>query len=1666
MTSTPRIPDTGTHDKKEESGRISALIKERVSSQQLYAADPKFKKYTSQVEKCLNTFDSVHEWADFIAFLKQLLKTLQSYQHFKEIPRKLVVSKRLAQCLNPALPAGVHQRALDVYSHILAVIGSDGLKRDLHLWSSGLFPFFEYASTSVRPIVLNIYEVHYLPLQEGLRPAMKAFILALLPGLEEETGEFFDKVLGLLDRLSGTISPAFLFQNVWLVMLTTPAARLTALNFVSRRLPKMHPDEDITPIVGQDVGLMIRAFAAALEDENLLVRRAALDLLLQSLRIESRALKTAQVQDRIILMRAAVGVVLRRDLSLNRRFFTWVLSSAEQSPQMIEFFKKHSLDLLKSTLLEEMRPPLPDYAESRPFKIFVSLLDKWEIGGPLTEAIVYDAFIAIRRILEIQQEDSDDVLMTASTLYEAIEPHALWKDLLSRILSEIRSEGRSCEAIRMAVFVLRTFKHDEEVLTFHLPMVFAAILETTKSFLAEDPSRVSQEGVHGSILLLEELSKQIPPLALRQRPELTGNTLTAAETQGPSTFACTFYGIEPSNKVTSERTSASLPLVTAFDDFTQVSMIAARALITAGGNHERAQALLDRSLHIITRLVARFDSDLGVLNLTWVPDEWLSVMLETLESTTFVIVDRIVTAVVAIHQSQGLEPSISIDTRPLMSRMVNTLFKYLRPNRTAYHVRAVNLIWSLEDATLRPHVESIIAQNLMSPESRNIQEAYEAFGVLVLDPILYDLLDPSIRRVPSSSMLNGKELPIFLYERPFDQNYINHVLEILLSVIRFGGQGFVKTARSNGVRRTQNRELVDRVEKVLPAQAQATYMDVLLELLLRYLQSEPSTRFARSLGPWSNVIQATTIDLLQSLVARGEFDNVSIQTVESAVVGKLYATVHLVRLDLQNKLLHLLHSIVASSDVGTYHSGNPRDDPSDAQGTKDPSMEPPVPSYTINQLLIQTLVDGISIPTNRPVLQHWLDFILTTIPQFDRPFKPAIAPLNDCVCRQLQSALTDLIQASGSNDADTVDLASSTTDSEVLMFCNVLERLVLLSLDRPVGVNQPEDEMPEKGQQESSGLLGYMSNVFSSDNMSNLPEEHSAARSTGYRCLHEAVRTLYSLWVAMVWTAPVSLSPKDHTLVVIYNRSRTRCRRVLEHIFRAQSSEVLESIVDCWSKNCVTPLALQVWSRVLQLAREIMNNIRETKSQAFPILRCVVVMGDKLVQTFATEDRRVRKDIQDTFSKLLDTCLTIASRTSDQGTWIRRAPKESLTVNGRDSPIPRCILSTRLQIHAFLASSVIPDLRKLLFETDKVSTACSNIAYYVISPAMKGKQRPLDIDPAVLDIIRQMTRIQSALKAWRGPVVEALNDNRFFNSSPEAGSKWKDIIKALFDADRAAFAELMSKVATASSTTLFTNREYENLLRSLNLRRLSYALYAADKNHFLTQLPSIQEKLVDVLRNSPAPVIQSEVYLCVRVLLCRLSPHNLTSFWPVILTELSSLQYRLFDQAITSLPSDGSEELSLILSASKFLDLLLVLQTEEFQIHQWVFITDTVDAVFRPDNWTSEALVDILGEVAGDLPVAEVRICSTARHDFVQSSSQTNGSQSMISHPASTPLTEPRPMRRPMLNSIRQIDSIRDLVPFFSHVSIASYESMYASGGNVDWEAVERGLVEDMFDGR
>jgi hypothetical protein len=156
-------------------------------------------------------------------------------------------------------------------------------------------------------------------------------------------------------------------------------------------------------------------------------------------------------------------------------------------------------------------------------------------------------------------------------------------------------------------------------------------------------------------------------------------------------------------------------------------------------------------------------------------------------------------------------------------------------------------------------------------------------------------------------------------------------------------------------------------------------------------------------------------------------------------------------------------------------------------GTDDPGPR----GYSVNSLLIQTLADGIATRTNRPVLQHWLDFVLMAVPQFQPALQAVVSPLNDCLCRQLLSSLGDILRGSSPGQEYTEDIPSIATDAEMIMLLNGLERMILLSLayTSDIGPSE-EDTMPmEKAGSENSGLLGYVSNVFGSESVQQMPEE-------------------------------------------------------------------------------------------------------------------------------------------------------------------------------------------------------------------------------------------------------------------------------------------------------------------------------------------------------------------------------------------------------------------------------------------------------------------------------------------------------------------------------------------------------------------------------------------------
>lgn len=78
---------------------------------------------------------------------------------------------------------------------------------------------------------------------------------------------------------------------------------------------------------------------------------------------------------------------------------------------------------------------------------------------------------------------------------------------------------------------------------------------------------------------------------------------------------------------------------------------------------------------------------------------------------------------------------------------------------------------------------------------------------------------------------------------------------------------------------------------------------------------------------------------------------------------------------------------------------------------------------------------------------------------------------------------------------------------------------------------------------------------------------------------------------------------------------------------------------------------------------------RSWTDELFP--RCFTTLSERVSQTSALEDRRMRRDLQETFIRLVDASIQIAGRAVEQGGWVRRAVMDGTPTGAFLGPIAR-----------------------------------------------------------------------------------------------------------------------------------------------------------------------------------------------------------------------------------------------------------------------------------------------------------------------------------------------------------------------------------------------------------
>lgn len=316
----------------------------------------------------------------------------------------------------------------------------------------------------------------------------------------------------------------------------------------------------------------------------------------------------------------------------------------------------------------------------------------------------------------------------------------------------------------------------------------------------------------------------------------------------------------------------------------------------------------------------------------------------------------------------------------------------------------------------------------------------------------------------------------------------------------------------------------------------STYLDGMITLLLRYVPeaalvriawpvaanlswagcrflcaSPPSGSSDRHSCPGAHP-HGLAAEILQVLLSRGESEISNLDTVEAALLSRLYTSVQLEQIDLQNKMLHVLHTAVHATRQPSAHPRSGRDHSGEAvdrvtssgQSVAGPEVFLP-PDLPLGAFFERTVARALG-QDDVAVVHHWLDFLLMTVPNSRYEAPEVLGAILDNLIAHLRKCVGDLEHMFG--PVPTSGVTSAVSDAEFAALVNALERLLLLALAQKSKTSRDTlstgtDSKPATDNLGTSGpsaLFGYVTGVLG--HVDNEEADTSDSASVSQRRIH------------------------------------------------------------------------------------------------------------------------------------------------------------------------------------------------------------------------------------------------------------------------------------------------------------------------------------------------------------------------------------------------------------------------------------------------------------------------------------------------------------------------------------------------------------------------------------
>lgn len=1571
------------------------------------------RRYHANIERALSLFDPASEWADHIAFLARLLKAIATGQpdNLKDLPLKASITACLARCLQPHLPAGVHQKALEVYREILQVIGTTGLARDLALYLPPLSHPLAFANLSTRPMVLDLYERYIVQLPvPSLRPALKALILSLLPVIEEETSEDFEKSLAIFDELRVVFQKdhleSYFWQSLFAASVTSPHRRAGVLVYLTRYLPRL-PDqkssreagdatETVIAVIKPEPGLLVRCFATGLQDDQGLVQRGFLDLLVSRLPLGAIVLQDgAHEGDLDVLVDAAVRIVLRKDMGLNRRLWTWltgvdsksahapVTSPAERSNIRLEletaYFERcgaQSFIRVVKRMLDNER--VDQASRVLPFRVLSSFMDKWEIASVVVKDVFEPSMTYLHgyQAVATSQQAFDEVFKSALSFFEGIDSVAMLESMQDMLANEhlhllafvvtnfnlSTASSTQSQLLQFCTSVARQITHDQVQST-----MLTSALDTMVLNITHPPVKLSTWDQEELLNLLKSVSR----------------SMNVVEDTESLTWLCSTF----------ERVVAALP----------------------SQDKDVIQGLFQASIAV---LVGQCQ------------------ILGTSPYPRVTLCARLVIAILTYHRERDIE--IAESQSNMVDATVMQLWQFLAPSTPQSHISTVELIWRLHDLAEEGTVESTF--------------------LLILE-------DASHRDNAGIKAYIDCWTTFYQHSRTLKRSQDDHMPDLLVLItLRLLDSSDVSTAGDP------------------PAQWLST-INSITPILKAVLDSESDE--AENIALTVSRIRKLLIIVRRSGTLQRAFSKSTDLNLCHTYCMSTLSSVS-TSLPIKRECLHILVSLYSEQSgitapeefvaflVSKLESFDQQD-----------NMDELIVDALLNVLndktvlpssFIGILMRGLDDMPSDDRLEKWVTLLCNFLPH-QVSLLPNLLRVTNSICTRIHGLFEDIQNAFNGQ--------SSRTCSEHVerLIANLLSGLEYILARAHQLVHQKTSDVPSSASKEVS------SRALANDRLTVTLCMQDAIRICA---------ELWSWQMHSRSSAVMSPTTDTRSFQFAAIRLRGRCRRMLDKLIEAESQDCLETLMELWSKhknglvlellqtlngarptmmlpvvfsaihhrlNTATSTGLkqstltvqldprvcmdflmaytlaleddmleEIWNNCTAFVRDILANPMPYRQVLLPLLEFEAELAKKLENTNFGEDSRKAKELADLTTRSFTAIYTIKPFHADRETRDSGDSRvKSTQVNGSTSR--RC--DPTLQ----LLASVVPVLAPILTQFNQATAVFQGLMTNFVGPALRSRVFPTTVYLEHLQLMQLIGSSHVVSKSWRKETLDAFTNPSLFQSEHElVEGGWLPLFNQLVSSDKGLMNECLTRIPVpaaagimfgvgANAARIEADRKTQVEIRKIVILMLSMDVDAV-LPYLKTLMVKIEELTTATLESSPSIATRGEVFLLFRALVLRTSHSSLAGVWPVVDQQLRALCADIL-AGTSSVYTTYSK-----LQGAKLLDLLLLLRPDEFQLQEWLFVTDTIDAIYPPSGVQASSYAD---EIA---PLLSLHVPH----------SDTMGSQ-------------PRKRKRPWLcvEASRRGDMIESLLAeFFGQLSIRSFEDLY-SLEPVDVEACRQDLLADLF---